>query len=104
MKLLTKQLEERFKQVGSQEEEKDPLVIVKFFNPVGMGTWYATEYDPKDKIFFGFVSLYNNHNDEWGSFSLEQLENLELPFGLTVERDLHIDEKPISKICPKAIK
>ncbi len=36
MKLLTKQLEKRFAEVGSQEEEKDPLVIAKFFNPQGL--------------------------------------------------------------------
>lgn len=39
MKLMTKTLEERFAQVGSQAEEKDPLILAKFFNPCGAGTW-----------------------------------------------------------------
>ena len=39
MKLMTKTLEKRFAQVGSQENVKDPLVIAKFFNPAGEGTW-----------------------------------------------------------------
>ena len=97
MKLLTKQLEKRFKEIGSQEKEKDPIVIAKFFNPTGAGTWYATEYDHRDKIFFGYVSLFGDYNDEWGSFSLQELEDLKLPMGLTIERDLHCGEKRISE-------
>jgi len=35
--MLTKKIIERFKKVGSQENEKDPLVIAKFFNPTEKG-------------------------------------------------------------------
>ena len=97
MELLTKELIARFKEVGSQDGEKDPIVIAKFFNPTGIGTWYATEYDPKDKIFFGYVSLFGDHNDEWGSFALEELKGIVSPFGLGIERDLHCGEKKISE-------
>ncbi len=38
MKLMTKLLEKRFAQVGSQAEEKDPLIVAKLFNPCGTGT------------------------------------------------------------------
>ena len=58
MKLLTKELINRFAQVGRQEDVMDPLVIAKFFNPTGAGTWYATEYYPESKTFFGFVSIF----------------------------------------------
>jgi len=95
---MTKALEERFAQVGRQEEVKDPIVIAKFFNPIGRGYWFATEYDPKDKIFFGYVSLFGDYNDEWGSFSLEELESLELPMGMKIERDLHFKECPASEV------
>ena len=98
MQLMTKALEERFAQVGRQEEVKDPIVIAKFFNPIGRGYWFATEYDPKDKIFFGYVSLFGDYNDEWGSFSLEELESLELPMGMKIERDLHFKECPASEV------
>ena len=43
MKLLTKAILNRFEQVGEQVEEKDPLILAKFFNPTGSGTWYAKE-------------------------------------------------------------
>jgi hypothetical protein len=102
MKLLTKELLKRFEQVGRQENSSDPLVIAKFFNPCGAGTWYATEYDPNDKIFFGFVSIFGDWNDEWGSFSLEELESYHGKFGLGIERDLYFGEKRISEVVPSA--
>ena len=53
MKLLTQGLEKRFTQVGSQDGSKDPLIIAKFSDPTGAGTWYASEYYPKTRTFFG---------------------------------------------------
>jgi len=103
MQLLTKEILKRFEAVGSQEKVKDPIVIAKFFSPVGSATWYATEYDPKDKIFFGYASIFGDHNDEWGNFALEELESVTLPMGLKIERDLYGAEKPISEYCPKAV-
>ena len=101
MRLMTKQLEKRFLQVGNQSELEDPVVIAKFFNPCGAGTWYATEYDPNDKVFFGYVSIFGDWNDEWGYFSLEELESFQGPFGIGIERDLFFDEKPFSQIVTK---
>jgi hypothetical protein len=103
MKLLTKELEQRFKDVGSQEGVKDPIVIAKFFNPSSIGNWYATEYNPLEKIFFGYVSLFRDFNDEWGYFSLEELENYKGRFGLGIERDLYCGEKPISEFKIKSL-
>lgn len=112
---MTKTLEKRFAQVGSQEDEKDPLVIAKFFNPGGAGTWYATEYDPERRCFFGYVSIFGDHNDEWGYFSLDELEACRFPFDVIIEgkahrcyakieRDLYFTEQPISKIVPNAVR
>ena len=74
MKLMTKELEKRFREIGSQEYDKDPIVVAEYFNRVGAGYWYATEYDPERKVFFGYVSIFGDHKDEFGSFSLEELE------------------------------
>lgn len=101
MKLITKELEQRFKTVGSQSEEKDPLVIAKFFNPAGSGTWYATEYLPEEGVFFGYVSIFGDHNDEWGYFSKEELESFRGAFGLRIERDRYFTERPISSVLTK---
>ena len=101
MKLLTTKLIKRFAQVGSQANRKDPLVIAKFFNPAGAGTWYATEFDPETRTFFGYVSIFGDWNDEWGSFSLDELENYRGRFGLGIERNRFFTERPASQVINK---
>lgn len=100
MKLITKELEERFKEVGSQQKKKilEHIIVAKFFNPQGAGTWYVSEYDPKTKICFGYVSIFGDHNDEWGSFSLQELENYKGQFGLGIERDIYWKECRASEV------
>ena len=104
MQLLTPKLIERFKEVGSQENNKDPLFLAKFFNPTGIGNWFPTEYDPTTEIFFGYVSLFGDYNDEWGSFSLEELELYKGQLGLGIKRDIHFQETPSSIIIPQYTK
>lgn len=101
MQLLTKALLKRFAKVGRQEDKKDPVVIAKFFNPAGAGTWYATEYDQEEKMFFGYVSIFGDWNDEWGYFSLKELEDYTSPFGTGIERDRYFSECPASQIVTK---
>ncbi|MEM1281917.1 MAG: hypothetical protein AAGG81_00025 [Chlamydiota bacterium] len=55
MKLLTVELLKTFERVGNQSQVKDPLVIAKFFHPFHQWTRYATEYDPQERLFFGYV-------------------------------------------------
>jgi hypothetical protein len=98
MELLTEELKARFKEVG-QQDIPDPLVIAKFFNPSGSATWYATEYLPDDNICFGYVSGLVPGGDEWGYFSMEELEAIACPpFGLPIERDTHFAETLFSKL------
>lgn len=105
MKLITKALEKKFEQVGDQSLEENPLIIAKFFSPVGGATWYASEYDPKTKICFGYVKdLVPSENgmfDEWGSFSIDELESVQLPFGLKIERDIHFSEIRFNELMQK---
>ncbi len=97
MKLITEEFEELFKDypLYSQEHEKNPKVICKLFDPCGSATWYLTEYDPAEKIAFGFVC--GLQEDEFGYVSLTELESIQRPFGLTIERDLYFTKKRLSK-------
>jgi hypothetical protein len=101
MKLLTKELIKRFEQVGSQEEVEEKIAIVKFFNPAGAGNWFATEYDPIEKMFFGYVSIFGDWNDEWGYFSLAELEGYKGKFGLGIERDMSFKETSMTEIIKR---
>lgn len=90
MKLLTKEIEKKLP--GLYETEKvpveDKIIQVKFFNPFGRGTWYGVEYDPEDRLFFGFCELFEGEG-EWGYFSLTELESISFGPGLGIERDLY---------------
>lgn len=95
--LMTKALESRFNQVGRQENVGDPLVIAKYFNPYGAGTWYCTEYDPGTREFFCWVSGLGT--DELGYTSLSEMEELKGPGGAPgIERDYYWREVPLSQV------
>ena len=97
MKLITKELLAQFKKTGNQEDAKDPIVVCKFFNPTGAGSWFATEYNEEEKIFFGYVSIFGDECDELGYFLLKELEEFRGRFGLGIERDLYFSPKPLSQ-------
>lgn len=87
MKLLTKGILSAFPEFGSTDGEGDSAkVIVKFFDPTGSWTWYATEFDGED-TFFGLVC---GHEQELGYFSLSELQSVKGALGLGIERDLHL--------------
>ncbi len=85
MQLLTKVIRDKFEKVGSQDGKEfgEHQCIVKFFDPTGSWTWYATEFDSKD-TFFGLVDGFEL---EWGTFSLAELQSVKGRFGLGIERD-----------------
>lgn len=97
MELLTLELEVRFREIGFQENVRDPIAVAKFFLP-GLGVrWYACAYYPDQQVFFGYVTGLSV--DEYGYFSLEELEEIVHPSGLLfVERDLYFSETRMSKI------
>lgn len=80
--------------------------IVKFF--AGPFTWFATEYDPKEGLFFGLA--YNAHlvdqmpHGELGYFSADELCETKFPLlvngrrigTFSIERDIHFEPKPLA--------
>ena len=91
MKLLTQDIKKKLPVLYSNENKKpeDTKVIVKFFDPMGSFTWYATEFDGKD-TFFGYV---RGHANELGYFSLSELESIGKNRMLGIERDRHFGFK-----------
>jgi len=71
--------------------EKTPVerkvLYAKFFDPFTQWTWFACEYDPEKRLFFGYVI---GQEKEFGYFSLDELESLKMPDGTTrIERDVN---------------
>lgn len=94
MKLITKAIEKKLlaNPLYSTDGNMVKNILVKFFNPCGVGTWYVFEAEKNgnDWEFFGLVDLYEK---ELGYFTLSELQSLHLPFGLSIERDLYFDNK-----------
>ena len=98
MKMLTKEIENKIPALYAQDGKgENATVYVKFFNPCGAATWYGTEYDPIERIFFGWATL-DGQFGELGYFSLTELENITLPYGLKIERDLHFKPCTIKEV------
>ena len=99
MKLLTEEIIKRFKEYPLYSQDgkgMDSIVLVKYFNPVGAGTFLITEAEEQngDWLLFGYCHIWCW---EWGYVLLSDLENLKLPYGLTIERDLYIAESATVK-------
>ena len=93
MILLTDELRERLLANG-RERNADHAPVVKFFNPLGEGTWLATELGADGDAMFGLADL---GYPELGSFSLLEMTSVRLPFGMGIERDiLFATDLPIS--------
>ena len=94
MKLLTKEILSKLPPLYSQENNPDPTVQVKFFDPCGSWTWYGIEFDGKDQ-FFGLVDGFE---EELGYFSLSELASVKNKMGLGIERDRYFKPKPLSEV------
>ena len=89
---MTEELEKEFEKypLGSQEELlENAKVVVKYFNPCGAGTWLITEGEKQEDgnwLLYGYCHLFEW---EWGYVMLSELEDIQLPFDLGIEREIY---------------
>ena len=95
MELITKEIRERTPLIYGTENIEDKIVTAKFFNPCGIGTWYLIELAEDNNYSFGFVDMYEK---KLGYFTIRELEDLKLPFGLSIERDIHFKPTLLKEI------
>ena len=85
----------RLPRIGETSDQADPIVQVKWFTPDGGWTWFVVEYDPDSRIAYGLVEGLET---EWGTFALDEIEQIRGALGLPVERDLHFEPRPVSQL------
>ena len=94
-KLLTKEIEQKLLKNIPQNPANKPYL--KLFNPIGAATWLLSEYDVEEKVFFGICDLGFGF-PELGYVSLEEIESVNLPFGMKIERDANYEpEKTLAE-------
>jgi len=95
MKLLTEDIKKNLPEIGSTDGQGlEAVVQVKFFTPDSSWTWFATEFDGQD-TFYGYV---DGLAGEFGYFSLSELESVEGPMGLKIERDIVFEPVPLKEV------
>ena len=100
MKLLTQEIKKRLPNLYSQENNPDPVCVLKLFTPDAGWTWYATEGEEQEDgnwLFFGKVVSPFMPEGELGYFSLNELKQVRGALNLPVERDIHFTPKPLSQ-------
>ncbi len=117
MMMITKEIAKRLVAADRAFLESDDgrtsdEIVVKFFNPVGAATWWIVtgtplnasgepDYDtdnPADWHLFGFATLGDAMNAELGYVLLSQLEEIKLPFGMSIERDMYYDNGSLKAV------
>ena len=77
MQLITKTIENKLKKrpLCSQEGNENPDIVVKFFNPCGIGTWYITEGEkqPDGDCFCSACAACKRLN--WATSCCQNLKN-----------------------------
>jgi hypothetical protein len=66
-------------------------------SPAAYPTWYASEFDGED-IFYGLVI---GLEVEFGYFSLSELQSVQGPWGLPIERDLNFQPQTLRELQAK---
>ncbi len=83
-----KQLQSIPAMYSTQDKNSLELKIHEHFF-IGGCDWYAAEYDPNDRQFFGYTILNGDRqNAEWGYFSFDELREINIQ-GFQVDRDLY---------------
>lgn len=86
MKLLTKEIK-RLLDSNNERDSEDRVPYLKLFNPCGSATWLLTEFNEGSGLFFGLCDL-GFGSPELGYVSLEEIEEVRLPMGMKIERDM----------------
>ena len=95
MRLITKELEKRFAEIGIQSQNSDPIIVAKFFNKTRKLEWYVTEYHHENQTCCSYLKGFTH---EWGVFYIPNLESPKRPPELTIERDIYFKEIRLSEL------
>ena len=95
MKLLTKEIAKKATKQFDKGSDMEQMVVAKFFNPVGSWSWYLMNLGEDEDYAWGIV---DGNAVEMGSFSMRELQSIQLPLGLGIERDRYFEPVKASEL------
>lgn len=119
MQLMTKAIAEKLirnDKVMLDKGECDDAIVVKYFDPMGEGTWhvvsgtplnadgepdYEAGTDAADWHLFGHATLGDPWAAELGYVMLSELQSIEAPGRLGIERDLYMAATTLTEVQEK---
>lgn len=95
MSLLSDELIETLPKLYDTEEQKDPIVKLRFHLPYSQWVWFLIEYDKGSRIVYGYVCGFEH---ELGYFSIDELEQVKGLHGTKVLLDKNFKPKKLSEL------
>lgn len=105
MMILPEDIKRVMPPLFSTRKQKDPWIVCRFVDPVGIAAWYVLEgkelsegnylfyaYIMSSKTFFGYVTLFQLMRMKDGMWSLK---------GLPIERDMFFTPCKLSEVMGK---
>lgn len=77
---------------------EDKVICARLFALASAATWYIAEFDPDEKVAFGFADLGDPTCAEWGYISVAELEALRWLGVPRVELDAYFSPKRFGEI------
>ena len=100
MKLLTKEITKKATKQYDEGSDMEQMVVAKYFNPTGNGTWYLMNMDKDEDYCWGIVDMFAV---EMGSFSMRELQGIKLPLNMGIERDKYFEPIKASELWKELI-
>ena len=92
---MTKAIQEQAEKQYDEGSDMEQKVVAKYFDPMGSWKWFLMNKKKDDSYCWGIVKGFEV---EMGSFSIDELEGIKLPFGLGIERDTLFEPMKASKV------
>ena len=95
MKLLTKKITEQAQEQYDKGSDMEQMVVAKYFDPMGSWRWFLMNMGQSEDYCWGIVDLFAI---EMGSFSMRELQSIQLPLNMGIERDKYFEPVKASEL------
>ena len=82
-----------------RQDVENHLFLMRFYHPLSRSSWFAIEYDPEERLFFGWT---DGDFQEWGYFSLLEMAFVNVQ-GVPIMWDVDFKATRFGELKPKEV-